>query len=100
MKTISFFTSLLLLISCGSSPREERGPKVYEGVGTLVRIESDRVTLDHEDIPGFMEAMTMSFPLEDASSLSGLEEGMRVKFRVEVDGSSYAVVAMEPTQSP
>jgi protein SCO1/2 len=63
-------------------------------------MESDHVTLDHGAIPGFMEAMTMSFPVKDAAILSGLEQGMRVKFRIEVDGSAYAVVSIGGTPSP
>jgi Cu/Ag efflux protein CusF len=40
--------------------------------------------------------MTMTFPVKDSSILSGVEEGMRVRFRIEVDGSAYAVAAMAP----
>ncbi len=97
MKEFLGVVAILGLASCG--PREARGPKVHEGLGTIVALESDHVTLDHEDIPGFMKAMTMSFPVKDSSILPDFEEGMRVRFRIEVDGSSYAVVAMEPISS-
>jgi protein SCO1/2 len=100
MKPIALVSALLLVLSCGPAPREERGPRVFEGVGTLVRIEGDQVTLEHGDIPGFMPAMTMSFPVKDPAIFSGLEEGVRVKFRIEVEGSSYAVVSLEKTSSP
>ncbi len=85
----------VLALSC-APPARDRGPKVYEGVGIVVHIGSDQVTLDHGELPGFMEAMTMTFPVKDSSFLSGIEEGMRVKFRIEVDGSAYAVAAMAP----
>jgi Cu/Ag efflux protein CusF len=92
-----FFLSVLAL-SC-APPGPDRGPKVYEGVGVVVQVGSDQVTIDHGDIPGFMEAMTMTFLVKDSSILSGIEEGTRVRFRVEVDGSAYAVASMAPIAS-
>jgi len=88
----------VLSLSC-APPEQNRGPKVYEGIGVVVHIESDQVTLDHGDIPGFMEAMAMTFLVKDASILSGVEEGARVKFQIEVDGSAYAVAAIAPIPS-
>jgi Cu/Ag efflux protein CusF len=88
----------VLTLSCGPAV-QDRAPKVYEGVGVVVHLGSDQVTLEHGDIPGFMEAMTMTFPVKDSSILSGVEEGMRVKFRIEVDGSAYAVAAITPIPS-
>ena len=88
----------LLALSC-APPDQDRSPKVYEGVGVVVHIGSDQVTLDHRDIPGFMEAMTMTFPVKDSSILSGVEQGMRVKFRIQVDGSAYAVAAIAPVRT-
>ncbi len=85
----------VLTLSC-APPEQDRGPKVYEGVGLVVHIGGDQVTLDHREIPGFMGAMTMTFLVKDASILSGVEKGMRVKFRIEVDGSAYAVSEITP----
>jgi hypothetical protein len=34
MKTLSLVSSLLVVLSCGPAPREDRGPKVLEGEGT------------------------------------------------------------------
>jgi len=51
--------------------------KVYHLRGKVVSINSAKgeVTLDHEAIPGFMDAMTMPFTLKDASVLSELHPG-------------------------
>jgi Cu/Ag efflux protein CusF len=90
----------LVALSCGQPPPPDRGPGIHDGQGTVVAIGTDHVTLNHGDIPGFMTAMTMEFPVKDSSILSGLEPGMRVTFQVQVEGSSYAVVAIEPLTSP
>lgn len=86
---------LLGVSACAPDSVDEAEPKTYEAVGTIVSVEGNHVLIDHEDIPGFMDAMTMTFPVPDASILEGLEKGMRVNFRVVVDGASYEIVAIE-----
>jgi protein SCO1/2 len=51
--------------------------KVYHLRGKVVSTDSAKgeVTLDHEAIPGFMDAMTMPYKLQDASILSELHPG-------------------------
>ncbi len=51
--------------------------KVYKLRGKVVRTDSAKgeVTLNHEAIPGFMEAMTMPYKLKDANILSELHPG-------------------------
>jgi protein SCO1/2 len=51
--------------------------------------------IDHEDIPGLMPAMTMSFDVADPAVLAGLEAGARVRFRLSFDGRVYRVVSVE-----
>ncbi len=52
--------------------------------------------IERGNIPGFMDAMTMTFPVSDPSLLEGLEKGTRVTFRVVVDGASYEVDRIGP----
>lgn len=79
-------SSLLLLVAftgCHSSQKasieSEATPnyKMYHLRGKVVETNAATgdVTLDHEAIPGFMEAMTMSYKLKDASILSELHPG-------------------------
>jgi protein SCO1/2 len=51
--------------------------KVYKLRGKVVSTDAAKgeVTLDHEAIPGFMDAMTMPYKLKDASVLSELHPG-------------------------
>ncbi len=46
------------------------------------------VTLDHEAVPGFMEAMTMPYKLADPSTLSELHPGDRITTRLKVEKDS------------
>ena len=86
----------MFLVLCASACAPDRpvatgGVEVYEATGTIVSIEGEYVLIDHGDIPGFMDAMTMTFPVSDPALLGGFERGARVSFRVVVDGASYEI---------
>jgi len=56
--------------------------KQYDATGKLVSFGDDRsfVNIAHDDIPGYMAAMTMSFEPKDVQLLNGLAVGDRVRF--------------------
>ena len=74
---------LLVLAGCRSGQQPPAQPstaqnyKVYHLRGKVVSTDAARgeVTLDHEAIPGLMEAMTMPYKLKDESILSELHPG-------------------------
>ncbi len=75
--------ALLALAGCHSASESdshssaESSVKVYKLRGKVVSSNAGtgEVTLDHEAIPGFMEAMTMPYKLKDANVLSELHPG-------------------------
>jgi protein SCO1 len=75
--------ALLAAIGCHSNPKTESSPaaasnyKTYHLRGKVVSTNSGtgEVTLNHEAIPGFMEAMTMPYKLKDPQILSDLHPG-------------------------
>ena len=64
-----------------------RESKEYKLVGEVRKIEkeSQEVTIRHEAIPGFMEAMTMPFRIEDVAVLDDLRVGDQVEGKLQVD---------------
>jgi protein SCO1/2 len=72
-----------LLAGCHSSPPSASAEsaannfKVYKLRGKVVRtdVAAGEVTLNHDAIPGFMDAMTMPYKLKDANILSELHPG-------------------------
>jgi len=52
--------------------------KSYPIRGKIVSITGADVMLDHEAVPGFMEAMTMSYKLKDPTIVSELHPGDRI----------------------
>ena len=75
--------ALLALAGCHSGTKSdsqssaESSVKTYKLRGKVVSTNgaAGEVTLDHEAIPGFMEAMTMPYKLKDANVLSELHPG-------------------------
>lgn len=87
------FIALPLLLGCGG-PRDARAAtETYRTEGTVRWIASDRtrVRIRHEDIPGFMRAMTMPFDVSP-KLIVGLNEGARVKFTFEVRADDALVI--------
>ena len=70
----------------------------YKLVGEVRKIEKqDReVTIRHEAIPGFMEAMTMGYRVDPPSLLEGLKFGDKVRFTIDVP--KKAIVKIEKMQ--
>lgn len=86
-KSLTLVTLAALLSSCGSSQPEPSAAEevvYYDATGTVVEVLEDHVRIDHDEIPGFMDAMTMSFEVKDQVLVQDLEPGMDVRFRVAV----------------
>ncbi len=71
--------ALLALAGChnGPKPDSQTSYKTYKLRGKVISTNpaTAEVTLDHEAIAGFMEAMTMPYKLKDANILSELHPG-------------------------
>lgn len=92
--------SLLMLLAvafvmagCKKPEKPATTTKTFDVRGKVMETNPSRgeVTLDHEAIPGFMEAMIMPYKVKDPAVLSELHPGDRVtaKLFVEYDGEVY-----------
>jgi Cu/Ag efflux protein CusF len=59
--------------------------KSVNGVGKIVAVvpQSQEVVIDHEEIEGFMDAMTMGYKLASPTQLQGLKPGDIVNFSID-----------------
>ena len=93
--------ALLVLAGChsGQNAKSNSTPqfKVYKLRGKVVSTDSAKgeVTLNHEAIPGFMEAMTMPYKLRDAHILSELHPGDTITADVLVSQDSDADILLD-----
>ncbi len=84
--------ALLLATACGA--------REYEGRGVVrdVRLDDGQVVIEHEEIPGLMEAMTMSFDVPDRALLERLREGDVIHFTLRRAGHALQVIDFEPVR--
>src|SRR5438034_6701454 len=75
--------------------------QVFEVKGQIRGIETDENTIHiaHEDIPGFMPAMTMPFTMRDPALLRGLAAGDAVKFQLVVTRDDSWITRIEKLNS-
>lgn len=64
------------------SPTPNANAKVYGTRGVIKAFGADRksVKIAHEDVPGYMKAMTMPFAVSSPNVLDGLKDGDAVDF--------------------
>ncbi|HEX7604169.1 MAG TPA: copper-binding protein [Polyangiaceae bacterium] len=105
MKSSVAFVAICVTLACGRSTHAAPlttaatidasvEAKRYASRGVLENIDGarKRVSIAHEDIPGFMNAMTMPFDVKDANLLTGLAVGDTVTFSFTVDDSDRIVL--------
>lgn len=65
--------------------------------GEVRRVDAagGKLTIRHAEIPNLdMPPMTMVFRVRDASMLQGLQQGDKIRFAAEKEGSQYVVVRL------
>ena len=77
------------LSACAPSDAGEAAPDgtreaPYVGEGVIQRIGEGQLEIQHEEIPGFMGAMTMAFPIAKEALSDSLEVGDEIIFKIEV----------------
>jgi protein SCO1/2 len=89
--------------ACGRAPEARQ----YEVRGQILSLDTERreVLVDHEDIPGFMPAMTMPYKVSDAALLEGKQPGDLITATLvveEVDAylSSMTTTGRAPIKNP
>lgn len=77
-----------------------QGPWSAEGIVRVVAPEINRIFIDHAEIPGLMEAMTMAFEPEDPRLLNGVSPGDQVRFSLRQKAGRLILVGIEKSNSP
>ena len=79
----------------GSRPSEASGSPTVVGEGEVVATvpNASQIVVEHGEIKGFMEAMTMGYRVDPATLLAGLKQGDKVRFTIDVQ--RRAIVGIE-----
>ncbi len=87
----------ILMVTAGCRAAEP--VREYRLVGQILAVDrqTNRVTIRHQDIDGFMPGMTMPFPVRDASLLNGRVAGELVEATLSVQGTDAWVSRLTAT---
>ena len=97
-KAAAGLLAFLLVISCSGSkeqkaqkPLSEAGEKTYVLKGKIVGRDAGDNTLsvDHEAVPGYMEAMTMDYPVRGELVATLPPNAIAIEATLHVHGTSY-----------
>ena len=91
------FLTFLLISGCGSEDVAAEQAQSFEAVGVIKTITPTKnyVNIDHEDIPGFMDAMAMFFPVSDTSILQNVAVNDSVIFTIKIVEGNAGISAIQ-----
>ncbi len=91
MKNLIYGT-LLSLFLCSSALADS-----HTTTGVIEQIEDGGKTLiiQHQEFPGFMDAMTMPFNLKDPGMSEGLKAGDEVEFTIKQTETGFPIVKIK-----
>ena len=98
----------LMLAGCGGPVTDDKsapGPAAeqrYDLKGTVVSVDKSHanLTVNHEEIKGFMAAMTMAYKVKDTTALDGLAAGETVTAKLVSNGESYWLEDVKVVDQP
>lgn len=91
----------VFFICCDSQPDPAKSQAVVvltfksKGLVKGINLEKKRITLDHEEIKDYMEAMTMDFSVAEKSMLDNLKVGDKVEFTLKHQAGIDTITEMK-----
>src|SRR5579884_2377399 len=97
-RALSIFSLLAVLATAACS--KHQAVKRYAMTGKVISVDANKpeVVVDSKEIPGFMQAMVMSYPVKDASLLKGIAAGDEISSTVVVEEHNYWLENIEVTK--
>jgi Cu/Ag efflux protein CusF len=94
----------LSFLSCEKQPDPVKSQAVvsltFQGKGLVkaINTEKQKITMDHEAIKDYMEAMTMDFSVADKSMLNNVKVGDKIEFTLKYEAGINTVTEIRKTQ--
>ena len=110
MRTCLAITLFALLAACQHAPvtstakeeAKDETVKQYAMHGEVLRLDADGkiAAIKAGKIDGWMEAMTMEYPIKDKAEFDKLRTGEKINATVYVQGNSYWVGGIQEDTAP
>jgi Cu/Ag efflux protein CusF len=97
MKPLLWFIVGLVLAGCqrNTAPKPTQE---YQMKGEVISLDptSQTATVKHGKIEGWMEPMTMEYPIKDKQEFSKLQVGEKIQAKILVQGTDYWIATVNP----
>jgi protein SCO1/2 len=95
MKLLTCLICALLLAACQRNPPPQP-VKEYQMQGEVVSVDPSAQTamVKGRKIEGWMEAMTMEYPVKDKGEFSKLKAGEKIQAKILVQGTDYWIAGV------
>ena len=93
------FLLVVLLSGCQRNPLQP--VREYQMRGEIVSIDpsGQTATVKHDKIEGWMEAMTMEYPIKDKQEFAKAKVGEKIQAKILVQGSDYWIATVSEDAS-
>ncbi len=97
MKALTCFVFALILAGCQRNPPAQP-TKEYQMQGEVVSLDpaAHLATVKAGKIEGWMEAMTMEYPVKDPQEFGKLKVGQNIQAKITVQGTDYWISSVNP----
>ncbi len=95
----SVFLLSLLLAGCRQQkPAESTPGKQYTLTGTVLSVDAKEHTakIKGDAIPGWMDAMTMDYPVQSGKAWDNLHPNERIRATLDVHDADYKIIDVKP----
>ena len=92
LRILILFCFLVALAGCVKKEPEQTKPiKTYTINGVIKALDAEHhsATIEHQKIVGWMEAMTMEFPIRGVSEFAKLQVGQKITAKVNVQDLEF-----------
>ena len=85
-----------------ASLRPKSAAKTVSASGKVLAVvpDSSEIVLSHEEIKGFMDAMTMGYKVSSSAMLKAVQPGDTVRFTIDTDKRVITKIAKTPPATP
>lgn len=101
---LSVILIFFVFVACGKQEEPEEAAEAmaqtYDVTGMVVSVdqENNTITIAHEEIPEFMNAMTMGFRVKDTTLLEMVQPEDSVQFELTVSEGEMWISAIKPME--
>lgn len=90
-----WLVAICLCLGLGAACRS-KAPVIHQGVGVIEEVnhETARVQINHQEIKGYMPAMSMAYRVRDKAILDSVKSGDEVEFTMEDSAAGVFVLAI------